>query len=111
MDDFAYLSSPIHLNRFKSDRIKVGVNEESGEDEFESLDLESDRFKHLQESLLISIDGTIMAVEKARVRGFLSEPEVRGFRLGTVKFPREYEIKNEDDFFRLLAIMCPLDEI
>jgi len=110
MEDVVFLSKSIHVNKFMSIRIKVGVNEETGDDKFEPFDLEGDTFKHLLDKLVMSIDGSIMGVELSAIQPFLNDPDVRAIRYGIKKMPKELGIKCEDDFFKLLAIMTPLDE-
>jgi len=109
-EDIVFLDKSIHINKFMNDMVKVGVDEETGEDQFESFDLESDRFKHILERLIMSIDGSIMGVHRSSITPYLSDPNVRGIRFGTKKMPKKFKIEGEDDLFRLLAILTPLDE-
>ena len=111
MDDYVWLEDPIHVSKFMHDKFKVGVDEETGEDKFEQLDLESETFTHLHKELLVSIDGSIMGVKRSMIEPYLNEPLVRGVRMGVKKMPDKFVLENEADFFRLLAILVPVSEI
>jgi hypothetical protein len=110
-EEVVFFDKTIHLNKFLTDMIKVGVDAETGEDKFAPLDIESDEFKDWQEGLHMSIDGSIMGINASLVRPYINNPDVRAIRFGIKHMPREYKIKNKDDFYRLLAILTPLDEL
>jgi hypothetical protein len=93
MDDQVFLDKAIHLNRFSG-----------------LLSLESEEGAHILEQLVLTIDGSIVGVKRDAVQKFFSDAEVRAYRYGIKKMPREFPVKNEEDFFRLLAILTPLSE-
>lgn len=94
MEDEVFFDKPIHLNRFAR-----------------TFDLESEENAHILESLFLSIDGSIMGVKVPAIKKFLSEELVRSYRYGLKPIPKSFEIKNEEDFYRTLAILIPLTEI
>jgi hypothetical protein len=93
MEKEIFFDKPIHLNRFSR-----------------SFDLESEENAHVLENLFLSIDGSIMGVKLEPIQKFFSDQEVRAYRYGTKKMPKGFDIKTEDDFYRLMAILTPLSE-
>lgn len=92
MEDEIFFSKSIHLNRFTR-----------------SFDLESEEYSHILENLFLSIDGSILGVKTAMVKKYFSEEDVRAIRYGTKPMPKSFEIKTEDDFYRMLATLAPLE--
>lgn len=93
MEDIVFLGKPIHLNRFAND-----------------FDLETEERCHILDHLSISLDGAIMGVQRHKVEPFFEEPEVRKIRYGVIKMPQKAKLETEEDFFRLMAILVPLEE-
>lgn len=92
MEDVLFLNKPIHLNKFKS------------------FDLESEEHASILEHLVLTLEGTIIAVARAKVEPFFSDPVVRKFRYGYLQMPDKLPLESEDDFFRLLSFLIPLEE-
>jgi hypothetical protein len=92
MDDEIFFEKSIHLNRFSR-----------------GFDLESEENAHILENLLLSIDGSILGVKTAAVKKYFSEESVRAIRYGNKPIPKSFEVKTEDDFYRMLATLSPLD--
>ena len=93
MEDEVFLDKPYHVNKFKH-----------------TFDLEDEENSYLLDDLLISFDGSILGVKSAMIAPFLKEPGVENIRLGLDPMPTKFEIKNEEDFFRTLAILTPISE-
>ena len=93
MSEEVFFDKPIHLNRFAR-----------------CFDLESEDNSHILENLFLSIDGSIMGVKLEPIKKFFSEEEVRSYRYGTKKMPKGFDVKTEEDFYRLMAILTPLSE-
>lgn len=93
MEEEIFFDKPIHLNRFSR-----------------CFDLEAEENAHILENLLLSIDGSIMGAKIAPLKKFFSEESVRAVRFGKVSMPKSFEVKNEEDFYRLLATLTPLTE-
>ena len=111
MEDVVFFEPTIHLNKFLQDQIKVGVDADTGEDQFAPLDLESEEFSDWKEGLYLSIDGSIMGADAALIRPYIHDPDVRAIRVGTKRMPKNYKITNKDEFYKLLAIFVPLGEM
>lgn len=92
MEDEIFFPKTIHLNRLTR-----------------SFDLESEENAHILENLFLSIEGSILGVKRSVVQKYFSEEGVRKVRYGLVPAPKSFEIKTEDDFYRMLATLSPLD--
>ena len=92
-DDIVFLGKPGHLNRFADD-----------------FDLETEERCHILDDLALSLDGAIIGVQRKRIEPFLEEPEIRKIRYGVIAMPKNAKLENEEDFFRLMAILVPLEE-
>lgn len=92
-EDILFLEKSIHLNRFSKD-----------------FDLEVEERAHILSELMISIDGAILGVNRKKVEPFFDDPEVRKLRYGVIKMPQNFKLENEEDFFKLLAVLIPLEE-
>ena len=62
------------------------------------------------DDLKLSIDGSIVAVRKQKVRQYLDDKEVFLVRMGRQKLQNKIEVKTEDDFWKLLSYFVDLDE-
>lgn len=93
MEDEVFFDKPIHLNRFAK-----------------CFDLEAEENSHILENLFLSIDGSIMGVKLSVIKKFFSEEEVRAVRYGLKKMPKSFDVKTEEDFYRMLATITPLTE-
>jgi hypothetical protein len=91
MEDEIFFSKPIHLNKFSR-----------------CFDLEAEEHAHILENLFLSIDGSILGVKLAPIKKFFSEEGVRSVRYGTKPMPKSFEVKTEEDFYRVLATLAPL---
>lgn len=92
MEDEIFFQKTIHLNRLTS-----------------CFDLESEENAHILENLFLSIEGSILGVKRSVVQKYFSEEGVRKVRYGLVPIPKSFEVKTEDDFYRMLATLSPLD--
>lgn len=93
-EDIVFFEHSIHLNKFSKE-----------------FDLEAEERAHILSELVMSLDGaTIMGVKRARVEPFFADPEVRKLRYGLLRMPKDIKLENEDDFYRLLAILTPIEE-
>ena len=92
MEDEVFFSKSIHLNRLTR-----------------SFDLESEENAHILENLFLSIEGSILGVKLSVIKKYFSEEGVRSVRYGLKPIPKSFEIKNEDDFYRMLATLAPLE--
>lgn len=93
MEDILFFEKPIHLNRFTKE-----------------FDLEAEERVHILEQLAISLDGAILGVQRKKVEPFFEDPDVRKSRYGVIPMPEHVKLETEDDFFKLLAFLIPLDE-
>lgn len=93
-DDILFFERPIHLNYFA--RAKFNLEEEDK--------------TYLLEFLALSLDGAVMGVKLAKVEPYFTDPMVREIRLGCLKMPERVELTSEEDLFKLLAMLIPLDE-
>lgn len=93
MPDFLDISN-IHLNSFQKEEFNINAEENA----------------HLKESLLISVDGSIVAVAKDKVLKHLKDKDVNLIRMGMRPFPKYIEIKNEDDFWKCLSYFVDIEE-
>tara|TARA_R110002020_G_scaffold50716_7_gene143235 strand:+ start:22793 stop:23053 length:261 start_codon:yes stop_codon:yes gene_type:complete len=80
MDNFMWLDAPIHVNYFKFDM--------------------SDEIKNM---LMISYDGTIVAVNKDLIAKTFDSSESRMIRLGMESPPRNFKVKSEEDFIKYMS--------
>lgn len=94
MEDVLFLRHPIHFNKLKS----------------YGLDLESEEWADVLKELTVSFEGSVLGVNREKVEHYFSDPEIRKFRFGYLTLPKQMEIKNADDFYRLMAILIPLEE-
>ena len=111
MDEVIFINKPLHLNRLAKSRIKVGEDEETGEDKFAPLDLESEEFEAWKEGLYISLDGTIIGVDSSLVTPHISDPNIRNIRYGRAEMPTKFKITCKEDLHKLLALLVPLEDI
>ena len=88
MEDEVWLDSPIHKNNF---------SEKFWEDNATILD-----------SLLISFDGSIMAVDRGCVESHYSNQEVDMMKLGYKPFPEKMKVETSDDFFKMISLYVTL---
>jgi hypothetical protein len=93
MPEEVFFDKPIHLNRFSR-----------------CFDLEDEANAHILDNLYLSIDGSILGVKLEPIKKFFSDEEVRGYRYGLKKMPKGFEVKTEEDFYRMMAILTPLSE-
>lgn len=91
MEDEIFFDKPIHLNR-------IG----------KCFNLESEENSHILENLFLSIDGSILGAKLSVLKNFFSEEGVRAIRYGTKPIPKSFEVKTEEDFYRMLATLAPL---
>jgi hypothetical protein len=91
MEDEVFFKKPIHLNRLAK-----------------CFDLESEDNAHILENLFLSIDGSILGVKLSVVKKFFQEDAVRTIRYGVKPMPKSFEVKTEEDFYRMLATLAPL---
>ena len=80
MEDEVWLDSPIHKNNFSN---------KFWEENAAILD-----------SLLISFDGSIMAVDRGCVENHYSNQEVDMMKLGYKPYPENMKVESSDDFLR-----------
>ncbi len=92
--EYYFLERPIHLNRF-NDQV---------------FNLKAEENKYILSHLDMSIDGTILGVDKEKVNHLFQDPDVRAIRYGLVKMPKSFEFKNEEDFFKIMAVMISLSD-
>lgn len=90
-EDEVFFDKPIHLNRLAR-----------------CFDLESEEHSHILENLFLSIDGSILGVKLSSVKKFFGEEGVRSVRYGVKPMPKSFDIKTEEDFYRMLATLSPL---
>lgn len=90
-EDEVFFSKPIHLNRLSK-----------------CFNLESEDNCHILENLFLSIDGSILGVKLSSIKKFFSEEGVRAVRYGVKPTPKSFEVKTEEDFYRMLATLAPL---
>jgi hypothetical protein len=93
MDEEVFIEGAIHSNKITP-----------------GFDIFDEENKHVLENLIMTIEGSIIGVKSAVVLPHLQDPEVRKMRVGAVKMPSKFKVENEDDLYRLLALMVPLDE-
>jgi hypothetical protein len=88
MEDEVWLDSPIHKNNFSN---------KFWEENPAILD-----------SLLISFDGSIMAVDRGCVENHYSNQEVDMMKLGYKPFPENMKVETSDDFFKMISLYVTL---
>ena len=88
MEDEVWLDNPIHKNNF-SDKFWEENN-------------------HLLEKLLISFDGSIMAVDRSCVESHYSDQEVDLMKLGYKPFPEKMKVETSDDFLKMISLYITL---
>ena len=88
MEDKAWLDNPIHKNNFSKKFWEE--NEE------------------VMEKLLISFDGSIMAVDRSSVESHYSNQEVDMMKLGYKPFPKKIKVESSDDFFKAISLYVTL---
>jgi hypothetical protein len=88
MLDEVWLDLPIHKNK---------LSDKFWEENAEVLD-----------QLLISFDGSIMAVERESVKSHYVNQEVQMMKLGYKKYPEGFTIETSDDLFRMLSLYVTL---
>ncbi len=76
-DKYLWLEDPIHTNYFNSK--SYSLSEEA------------------KDSMMITIDGTIMAVKESFVADKLNLESAKMVRLGFEKPPKSFDITNDDD--------------
>jgi len=93
MDEDIFFDDMLHVNKFAG-----------------GFDLNSEENKHIKDNLIISFEGTIVGVKRAAVQAHINSPDVRRIRLGLDRMPSKFVIENEDEFYKLLAILTPLSQ-
>ena len=93
MEDTLFLEKPFHPNHLPKE-----------------FDLKSEDKKHILEFLSISFDGSIVAVKADKVKHFFIEPDIKKIRYGFKARPKSHKMETEEDFYRMLAILIPLEE-
>ena len=88
MVDEVWLDSPIHKNNFSD---KFWEENES-----------------VMDSIMLSFDGSIMAVERECVEAHYSNQEVDMMKLGYKPFPEKFKIETSDDFFKMISLYVTL---
>ena len=82
-NEYLWLESPIHSNYFKS----------------KAYSLSDDAI----ENMMITIDGTIMAVKRSYIADSLSLERSRMIRLGMEDMPKKISVSNDDDLKTILS--------
>lgn len=93
MDEFLFISM-INILKFEKEEFNIGSEEN----------------KPLMEDLKVTPDGKILAVRRSRVDEHLKDKEVFLTRMGMRPFPKKVEIKEESDFWRLMAMLVDIEE-
>tara|TARA_B100000131_G_scaffold323253_1_gene380999 strand:+ start:14736 stop:15005 length:270 start_codon:yes stop_codon:yes gene_type:complete len=89
MDDYIWLTDPIHKNFFRS---------------FKPLEDEE-----VKDTLKVSFDGSIMAVLKAKVEAFAKDKEIQMIRLGLKEYPKKFKIEDKESFYKFLSYHLEVD--
>jgi len=89
VDNYLWLSEPIHQNKFRGFAIKDNPS--------------------VIDSLKLSFDGAVMAVLKDRVEAYYKEQKVSLIRHGYEKMPNKLKIDDEESFFKYLAYFVNID--
>jgi len=84
MDEFVWLDTPLHRNKFKELNI-------------DDLD-----------TVKVSFDGSIMAVKRALVESHYSDNEVQMIKAGYKKMPKAFKVESEDDLYKFLSYFISL---
>tara|TARA_B100000131_G_C17900271_1_gene526120 strand:- start:217 stop:477 length:261 start_codon:yes stop_codon:yes gene_type:complete len=80
MEDYMWLESPIHINNFK-------------------VDFSED----VRSMLMLSFDGTIVALKKELIESDYNSEESKMIRLGMLSAPKKISIKSEEDFIKYMS--------
>jgi hypothetical protein len=83
--NYSWLATPIHKNVLK--HLK-----------FNWIDNPT-----ILETLMMSFDGSIIAVLTSKVSNHLSNPDILRKRMGFEKMPKNFKIETEDEFYNYLA--------
>jgi len=116
-EDYVSVYPPLSVGILTTIRVRKNitvVDEDGNESEKEvvvPLDLESEDFRDWTRGIDIMIDGSIIAVDPEIVRPYISDPEVRSFRLGNSRMPKRFEIKTVQELHKILAHMVPLQDM
>ena len=90
---YAFIET-VHINRFKT----------------KEFDLESEEFSHLLDDCRVTPDGKILAVNKDKVAALAKSSDIFLARMGHKPFPKQFDIKNDDDFWFCMAHLVDIDE-
>jgi len=90
--DISWLAIPVHRNFFK------GIGYKWEEDQV------------IVDSLRMSFEGSIVAVETDRIKHFLEDKEIERVRMGFSPAPKKFKIENADDFYKFLAYNVEIAE-
>lgn len=85
-----WLASPIHTNFIRRFLKKAEYEWESRED--------------IVSNLTITIDGSIVAVKRDILAPYMDEASVVKLKMGYEKYPKDFLIANDDDFYKFLAM-------
>lgn len=91
MEDEVFFDKPIHLNRI-----------------VKCFNLEAEENSHILENLFLSIDGSILGAKLSVLKKFFLEEGVRAIRYGLKPLPKSFDVKTEEDLYRMLATLTPL---
>lgn len=94
MSDYIFVET-VHINRFKT----------------KDFDLESEDFKHLLDDCRVTPDGSILAVKREKVEELANSKEIRLTRLGYKPFPKSFDIKSDEDFWRCMAHLVDEEDL
>lgn len=86
MQNFIWLSEPIHKNH-----IDIDISEPS-----------------ISEFIKTSFDGSIMAVHESKVQSYLADDDVKMIRLGMKQPPKIKKVDSEDLLWQVLAYAVEL---
>ena len=83
MDDYYWLTDPIHKNFFRNYK-----------------PLEDDEIK---DSVKMSFDGSIMAVLKEKMLELNKDKDIQMIRMGLKEFPKKIKVDDRESFYKFLA--------
>jgi len=90
--NYSWLVTPIHKNVIKNLKFNWQDN------------------PAILESLMISFDGSIVAVLTSKVKEQLNNPEILRRRMGFEKMPKSFKVENEEEFYTYLAHQIEIAE-